>query len=87
MVIVVQCLNPSIASFNGEAASEAFRCEQLVPVSFTIGFALLQEERIVAEQLCTVCALETIWMKFPANGVQAISLFNYFKKPLIYIFF
>lgn len=74
VVIVVQCLNPSIAGFNGEAACEAFCGKKFIPVGFTIRFALLQEEWIVAEQFATISALEALRMEFSANGIQAISL-------------
>jgi hypothetical protein len=74
VVIVVQCLNPSIAGFNGEAACEAFCGKKFIPVGFTIRFAFFQKEWIVAEQFATISALEAFRMEFSANGIQAISL-------------
>jgi hypothetical protein len=74
VIVVVQRLDPSVAGFNGEAAREALGRKQLIPVGLTVGLALLQEERIVAEQLAAVSALEALRMELLANGVQAISL-------------
>jgi hypothetical protein len=74
VVIVIQCLNPSIAGFNREAAGEALCGEEFIPVRFTIGLAFLQEEWIVAEQFATISALEAFRMEFSADGIQAISL-------------
>lgn len=74
VIIIIQSFNPSVASLNGEAACEAFRCEQFIPIVFTIGFALLQEEWTVAEQLSAVGAFEAFGMELAADGVQAVAL-------------
>jgi len=36
VVVIVECFDPSVTCFNREAASDAFRSEQVVPISFTI---------------------------------------------------
>lgn len=37
MEIAIQCLDPTIAGFNGETTGNAFGSEQLVPVFFAVG--------------------------------------------------
>jgi hypothetical protein len=69
VIIVVQSFHPSIACLDREAACEALCCEQLIPIGLAVRVAFLQEERIVAEQFCTVCALEALRMEFLANSI------------------
>lgn len=56
MVIMVQGLNPSIASFNRETASETFGGEELIPIGFTVGHTILKEEWSIAKQFATMAA-------------------------------
>lgn len=74
VVVVVQGLHPLVTGFDGESAGEALGREQLVPVSFAVGIALLQEERAVAEQFAAVGTLEALRMELLADGVQAVTL-------------
>lgn len=74
MVIMVQGLNPSIASFNGETASETFGGEELIPIGFTVGHTILKEEWSIAKQFATMAAWEALRMEMFANGIQAIAL-------------
>lgn len=74
MIIVVQSLDPSIASLDWESASEALGGEKLVPIGFAISIALLQEERTVSEQFTAISTFEALGMEFFADGIQAISL-------------
>lgn len=74
MIVVIEGFNPSVSSFNREPASKALGGEQLVPISFAISLAFLQEEWAISKQFTAVSALEALWMEFFADGVQAISL-------------
>lgn len=74
MVVVIQGLHPSVASFHGEATSEAFGGEQLVPIGLAVGLAILQEERRVAEDLAALAAGEALRVEVLANGIQTIAL-------------
>lgn len=76
MVVIVQGFHPTISSFDWESASETFRGEEFVPISIAVGVAILQEERIVAEQFSTVNAVEAFRMEVLSDGLQAIS-FNF----------
>lgn len=74
MIVVVEGLHPSIASFHGEAAGEALGGEELVPVGLAVGIAILQEEGRVAKDLAALAAGEALRMEVLANGIQAITL-------------
>jgi len=74
MVVVVQGLHPSVASFHGEAAGEAFGGEQLVPVGLAVRVAILQEEGPVAKDLAALAAGEALRMEVLANGIQTVTL-------------
>lgn len=74
MVIMVQGLNPSITGFDGETASEALGGEELIPISFAVGHAILKEEWSIAKQFATMATREALRMEMFANGIQAIAL-------------
>lgn len=74
MVVVGQCLYPTITSLDRETTGKALGGEQLVPVGLAIGLTFLQEEWAIAEQLAAVCASETLRMEVFANGVQTVAL-------------
>lgn len=83
MIVVVQGLNPSVASFNGETASIALGGEQFIPIGFTVGNTILQEEWSIAEQFAAVTASKAFRMEVFANGIQAITLKIPKKQGLI----
>lgn len=74
VIIVIQSFYPSVAGLNGESASKAFSGEELVPISFTICHAFLQEEWSVAKQFSAMATSEALWMEVPSNSIQAIAL-------------
>jgi len=76
MVVVVQGLHPSVASFHGEAAGEALGGEQLVPVGLAVRVAILQEEGPVAKDLAALAAGEALRMEVLANGIQTVTLWG-----------
>lgn len=41
VIVVVECLHPSIASLDWEAASIALGGEQLIPIGLAVGVAIL----------------------------------------------
>ena len=59
VVVVVDCLHPTIAGCDWEITGHTLRSEQFVPISFTIWQAIFQIERCVREYLFTVGAHET----------------------------
>lgn len=75
VIIMWECFHPAIASFDWESACKTFRCEQFIPISFTVWTAIFQEELAVAKQFATICAVETFRMVVFANCIQTISLF------------
>lgn len=74
MVVVVQGLHPSVASFHGEAAGEALGGEQLVPIGLAVRVSILQEEGPVAKDLAALAAGEALRMEVFANGIQTVTL-------------
>ena len=74
MIVVGERLHPAISCLDGEAAGKALGGEHLVPVSLTVGLAVLEEEGAVAKELATVGAGEALRMELLADGVQAVSL-------------
>lgn len=74
MIVMIQSLNPSIAGFNGETASETFRSEKLIPIGLTVSIAILKEERSISELLAAMAASEAFRMEVLADGIQAIAL-------------
>lgn len=74
VVVVGQRLNPAVSRLDGESAGEALGGEQLVPVVFAVGLAVLEEEGAVAEQLSAVDTVEAFGVEVLADSVQAIPL-------------
>lgn len=74
VIVVVQCLHPTIAGLNGEATSIALGGEELIPIGLAVGIAILQEEGRVAKDLAALAAREALRMEVLANGVQAVAL-------------
>lgn len=74
VIVVVQCLHPTIAGLNGEAASIALGGEELIPIGLAVGVAILQEKGRVAKDLAALAAREALRMEVLANGVQAVAL-------------
>lgn len=74
VIVVWQCLDPSIASLDWETACKTFRGEQFIPIGFTIWTSFFQEEWTVAEQFTAISAIEAIRMEMLSNGIQAIAL-------------
>lgn len=74
VVVVGQRFNPAVSRFDGESTSKAFCGEQLIPVVFAVGLAVLEEEGAVSEQFTAIDAVEAFGVEVLANRVQAIPL-------------
>lgn len=74
VIVVVQSFNPSVTSFDWEATSEAFGCEELIPIGLAVGFTFFQEEWTVAEKFATIGASEAFGMVVLSNSIQAVTL-------------
>lgn len=74
VIVMVECLHPSIASLDWEAASVALGGEELIPIGLAVGVAILKEEGRVAKDLAALAAREALRMEVFADGVQAVAL-------------
>jgi len=74
VIVVAQRLNPSIARFDREAATETFRSEQLVPISLAVWQTVFEIERVVSEWPSAVSARETLRMPGTIDCVEAVAL-------------
>lgn len=74
VIVVVQSFNPSVTSFDWEATSEAFGCEELIPIGLAVRFTFFQEEWTVAEKFATIGASEAFGMVVLSNSIQAVTL-------------
>lgn len=74
VVIVVQGLYPTIASFDWESTRKTLCREQLVPIGFAIGQSFFEEEWAVTEQLAAVGTFEAFRVEMLSNRVQAVAL-------------
>jgi len=72
VVVVVEGLNPSVPSFYGKTTGNTLGGEQLIPIFFTIGQAILQIERRVGKYFSTVSTTETFRMEVCTHGLQTI---------------
>merc|ERR1719187_3220008 len=66
-------LHPAVAGLDGEVAAHALGGEQIVPVFFAVGQAVLEVEGARAEDAATVRAAEALGVELLAHGVQAVS--------------
>jgi len=80
VVVAVKSLHPAVASLNWEPASDALCREQLVPVLFTVGQAVLQVEREVGEDLAAVGAAEALWMEVGAQRLQTVLSVHFWSQ-------
>lgn len=74
MVIVGQSFYPSIAGLHRKTARKAFRCEHFIPIGFTIGLAILQEERTIAKQFAAIGTGKAFRMEMFTDRIQTITL-------------
>jgi len=82
MIVVVKSLDPPVSSFDWESARHALRCEQLVPIFFTVGQSVLQIERAVGEDLVAVGARKALRMEVCGHSLQAVLSFQLDCRPL-----
>jgi len=77
VVVVVEGLHPTVTRLDGEPAGDALRREQLIPIFFAVGQAVLQVEGEVGEGLAAVGAAETLRVEVGAEGLQTVLLFYF----------
>jgi len=82
VIIVVESLDPPVSSFDWESARDALRCEQLVPIFFTVGQSVLQIERTVGKDLVAVGARKALRMEVCGHSLQAVLSFQLDCRPL-----
>jgi len=82
VIVVVDRLHPSVSGFNWESAGDTLRCEQLVPIFFTVRQAVLQVEGAVGEDLVAVGAREALRVEVRGHRLQAVLSFQLDCRPL-----
>jgi len=82
VIVVVEGLDPPVSSFNWKSAGDTLRCEQLVPIFFTVGQSVLEIEGAVGEYLVAVGASKAFRMEVRRHRLQAILSFQLGCRPL-----
>lgn len=82
MIVVRQCLDPTVTGLNWETTGEAFCRKHLVPVSLAVRLSVLQEERTVAKQLSAVRANEALRVEMLSDGVQTVALEDHKSRTI-----
>jgi len=72
VIVVVDRLHPSVSGFNWESAGDTLRCEQLVPIFFTVRQAVLQVEGAVGKDLVAVGARKALRVEVRGHRLQAV---------------
>jgi len=82
VVVVVESLDPPVPGLDRESARDALRCEQLVPIFFTVGQSVLQIKGAVGEDLVAVGARKALRMEVCGHRLQAVLSFQLDCRPL-----
>jgi len=82
VIVVVESLDPPVSSFDWKSAGDTLRCEQLVPIFFTVGQSVLEIEGAVGEYLVAVGASKAFRMEVRRHRLQAILSFQLGCRPL-----
>jgi hypothetical protein len=72
VVIVVESFDPPVSGFDWESTRDALRCEQLVPIFFTVGQSVLQIEWAVGEDFVAIGARKALRMEVRSHRLQAV---------------
>jgi len=72
MPVLIKSLNPSVSRLNGELTTIALGLEHGLPVSFAVGFAILQVEGALADLASALDTEETLRVVGVLQGIHTL---------------